>query len=170
MSKVKWTLVEKKLSEIHPHPENPRIIKGKGLDDLKKSVEKFGMAQPVVINTDGTILSGHARYYILLEQKAESVDCYVPDRTFTKEEEKEALVRFNKNIAGQWDTEALANFFDMGDLRDWGFQDHDFGNFSFGSEKEQGKLDEIEESAGGEGRLYTCPACNHKWTAEKKEK
>lgn len=166
MKKINWTLKNKKLSELIPHPSNPRIIKGKKFDDLKQSIQKFGMAQPIVLNTDNTILSGHARYYYLLEQKEETVDCYIPDKTFTKEEEKEAIIRFNKNIAGSWDFEILANEFEMNDLKDWGFEDHEFGQFDFGTKEQQGKLDEM---GGGESKVYHCPQCNFSWTPEKKK-
>lgn len=33
----------------------------KGLNDLIKSLELFGVAEPIVINRDDTIISGHAR-------------------------------------------------------------------------------------------------------------
>ena len=157
------------LSKLVPYAQNPRIIKGKKFDDLKKSLDKFGLAQPIVVNKDYTIISGHARCLALREMHGEThkVRCLVPNRVLTESEVKELNMRFNKNIAGEWDFEGLANWFGIDELKEWGFEDHEFGNFEFGEESEQGKLDEI---AGGESKMYTCPNCNHQWKAEKKKK
>ena len=37
-------------------------------DDLLVSLDKFSLADPILINTDGTIIGGHQRYYILKNQ------------------------------------------------------------------------------------------------------
>ena len=52
---MKWKTVKKRLTELHPYPDNPRIIKGKPFEDLKKSVDKFGLAEPLCVNTDPNI-------------------------------------------------------------------------------------------------------------------
>lgn len=140
MSKLKapkWQNERRSITTLKAYAHNPRIIKGKPFDDLKKSIETFGMVQPLVINTDGTIIGGHARFYYLQETKAEWVDCYVPDRKLTEKEVKELCVRLNKNVAGEFDFEILANFFEMDDLVDWGFEKQDFG------------VADVEEEEGG---------------------
>lgn len=144
MGKINWQLERRAIGTIKPYDKNPRIIKGKKLDDLKKSIEKFGLAEPLVINTDGTIIGGHARYYVLLDEKAEWVDCYVPDKKFTNKQVDELCIRLNKNIAGEWDFDILGNSFDLADLKDWGFDDADFGKFTFGEDNE--KDDEIPDT------------------------
>lgn len=122
-----WQLERRGIETIHPYEHNPRIIKGKPFEDLKKSIDSFGLAEPLIINTDGTIVGGHARYFYLKERGDEYVDCYVPDRTLTEKEVKELNVRLNKNVAGEWDFETLANYFDTADLQEWGFEAGDFG-------------------------------------------
>lgn len=129
MGKINWQLERRAIGTIKPYDKNPRIIKGKKLDDLKKSIEKFGLAEPLVINTDGTIIGGHARYYVLLDEKVEWVDCYVPEKKLTPAQVDELCIRLNKNIAGEWDFEILGNKFDLDDLKDWGFEDWEFGSF-----------------------------------------
>lgn len=142
MSKINWKVERRAIGTIKPYAKNPRIIKGKKLEDLKKSIEKFGLAEPLVINTDGTIIGGHARYYVLLDEKVEWVDCYIPDKKFTDKQVDELCIRLNKNIAGEWDFEILGNKFDLEDLKDWGFEDWEFGSF----EADTSKNKEVEAS------------------------
>lgn len=164
--KIKWSLERRAIKSLVPYEHNPRIIKGKKFEDLKKSIDKFGMAEPIIINTDSVIIGGHARFYALQSENVEWVDCYVPDRTLDEKEVKELNIRLNKNVAGEWDFEILANEFGMEDLKEWGFDDHEFGQFDFGTKEQQGKLDEM---GGGESKIYTCPNCNHSWKPEKKK-
>lgn len=65
MKKTTWTLVKRKISNLKLYEFNPRDITEKGLEDLKKSIDKFGLAKPIVINTDNIIIGGHARYLVL---------------------------------------------------------------------------------------------------------
>lgn len=63
--KITWHVETRKVADLKPHPDNPRIFTEKGMKDLKKSISSIGMAQPVNITQDGTILSGHARVLAL---------------------------------------------------------------------------------------------------------
>lgn len=123
----KWTLERRNIDTLTPYAHNPRIIKGKAFEGLKESIEAFGLVQPLVINTDGIIIGGHARFYYLKERGDEWVDCNVPDRTLTEKEVQECNIRLNKNVAGEFDFEVLANYFDTKDLEAWGFESSDFG-------------------------------------------
>ena len=79
-----------------------------------------------MINTDNTIIGGHARYYVLKQKGEIEAECYIPDRKLTKKEIDELNVRLNKNIAGEWDFNILANDFELEDLLEWGFEEKDF--------------------------------------------
>src|SRR3990167_1085583 len=99
---MNWHIKKRKLSDLKPYPDNPRIIKGKPFEDLKKSVDKFGLAEPLCVNTDLTIIGGHARYYALEAQGATELDCYMPERQLNDKEVQELNIRLNRNIAGEW--------------------------------------------------------------------
>lgn len=157
---IKWTPQNKLLSELKPYHKNPRIITGKKLDDLKKSLKKFGLADVITINTDGTIIGGHARYYSLVDAGETIAMCLVPDRELNEKEVEELNIRLNKNIAGDWDHEILANQFDMDELKQWGFEDYEFGGFDAGDEDDQGRLD---QTGGKDEKEITCPDCGHIW-------
>ena len=122
---MKWILVTKKLSELKPYEKNPRRITEKGLKDLKQSINKFGIAEPIVINTDNTIVGGHARYYAIKDNGIKEVDCYVPEKKLTEKQCEELNIRLNKNIAGEWDFDILSSDFELPELLEWGFENLD---------------------------------------------
>lgn len=120
--RITWKIEKRKLADLKPHPKNPRQFTEKGMKDLENSINSIGFMQPININQDGTILSGHARTLKLKEMGETEVDVYVPDRLLTPKQEEEVLVRANANTAGQWDFEILANEFDIDEINEWGLE------------------------------------------------
>jgi len=122
---MKITLI--KIDSLKPSLYNPRQITGKQYEDLKKSIDKFGMCKPIVININPerlyNVIGGHQRLQILREMGAEKVPTVSVN--LSEEDEKELNVRLNKN-GGQWDIDLLSNF-DVVDLKEWGFKDIELG-------------------------------------------
>ena len=110
---------EIEISKLKPATYNPRQITTKQYKDLKSSVEKFGLVDPIIVNKDMTIIGGHQRYKICKDLKHTEIDCVVLD--LSKEEERELNIRLNKNT-GEFDMDILANEFDIDELTDWGFK------------------------------------------------
>lgn len=123
-----WVTEKRVINDLIPYKSNPRILTEKQGEDLKKSLEKFNLVELPAINLDGTIIAGHQRLKILqlLGRGEEEIEVRVPNRNLSDSEFKEYLVRSNKNT-GEWDFEILANEFEESDLRNWGFEDSDFG-------------------------------------------
>jgi len=107
------------INKLKPATYNPRQISTKQYKDLKQSIEKFGLVDPIITNKDFTIIGGHQRYKICKELKHKQIDCVVLD--LSKEEERELNIRLNKNT-GEFDIDILANEFDIDNLVDWGFK------------------------------------------------
>jgi hypothetical protein len=156
--RIQWTPTIKKLSELKPYDKNPRIITELGLNQLGESFDEIGFAQPININTDGTILSGHARFKKLEIEGAQEVLCMLPDRTLTPKQEEAVIIRMNKNVAGQWDFDILANQFEMTDLVDWGFSELDFPKI-LEPEDYSDKNKEIDTENFGNDLQHQCPSC-----------
>lgn len=156
--RIQWYIKSKQLSDLKPYDKNPRIITEYGLNQLKESFDEIGFAQPININTDGTILSGHARFIQLQSEGQEFVDCYVPDRTLTPKQEEAVIIRMNKNVAGQWDFDILANQFEIEDLKEWGFSENDFPK-EIELEDYSEKNKEIDTENFGNDLQHTCPKC-----------
>jgi len=126
MSKpIEWKSVKRKVSELKPYHKNPRDITEQGLSELNRSISKFGLAEPIVISTENIIIGGHARWQTLKQLNVKECDCYLPNRKLTAKEIDELNIRLNKNIAGNWNFDILANEFEVDDLLDWGFTKKD---------------------------------------------
>ena len=111
--------IESKLiKDLKPATYNPRQISTKQYKDLKASVKKFGLVDPIIVNKDNTVVGGHQRLKICKELKHIEIDCVVLD--LSKEEERELNIRLNKNT-GEFDFDLLSNF-DIDELVDWGFK------------------------------------------------
>ncbi len=119
MEHITWKTQTVKISDLIPFDRNPRHFTEKGMKDLANSMDKFGLAQNIVINTDMTVIGGHARLVHLKKQGAAECQCNVPNRKLTDKEVEELCIRLNANTAGEWDWEGLANW-NVDDLEDWG--------------------------------------------------
>ena len=126
-NKIYWVTEKRKLKDLIEYKNNPRKLSEKQEEDLRESLEKFGLAEIPAINTDNTILAGHQRLKVLAAINKNSdieIDVRVPNRCLTEEESQEYLIRSNKNT-GEWDYDILKDMFDMEDLLEWGFDEDD---------------------------------------------
>tara|TARA_R100001086_G_scaffold249990_1_gene192322 strand:+ start:1642 stop:2370 length:729 start_codon:yes stop_codon:yes gene_type:complete len=117
-------IVKLKANKLKPATYNPRQISTKQYKDLKNSITKFGLVDPIIVNKDYTVIGGHQRLKVLNEMDLQDIPCVVLD--LSKDEEKELNVRLNKNT-GEFDIDILANEFDIDELVDWGFKHIDLG-------------------------------------------
>jgi ParB-like chromosome segregation protein Spo0J len=95
------------IDKLLPAEYNPRKDLQQGdaeYDKLKKSLETFGCVEPIVINSDMTVIGGHQRLKVLRELGYSDIDCVVVNLDKTKE--KALNVALNK-ISGEWDMPKL---------------------------------------------------------------
>lgn len=117
---MKWKIETRKIKDLHENPKNPRKLSKHQANHLQKSIEKFGLCEPIVINPDGAIIGGHQRLRTLKKMGNKEVEVYTPDRFFDEKEMDELTVRLNKNT-GDWDFDILANCYDPLQLVEYGF-------------------------------------------------
>jgi len=102
-----------KISAINPAAYNPRRDLKAGEPDyekLKKSIDSFGYVEPLVWNKQtGSLVGGHQRLKILIEQGYKEVEVSVVDLSLDKE--KALNLALNK-IRGDWDQDKLASLLD----------------------------------------------------------
>lgn len=96
------------VTKINPAVYNPRVDLKPGdaeYEKLKRSITEFGYIEPLVWNErTGTLVSGHQRFKILIEQGVQEVEVSVVDLPLTKE--KALNLALNK-IRGDWDEDKL---------------------------------------------------------------
>ncbi|MGN0695048.1 MAG: site-specific DNA-methyltransferase [Lentihominibacter sp.] len=71
---------------------------------IKRSLQEFGYVDPVIINSDNTIIGGHQRVTVLRDLGYKEIDVVVVDMDKTKE--KALNIALNK-ITGEWDFNKL---------------------------------------------------------------
>ncbi len=158
--KLTFSNTRRNLSELIPLEWNPRTLSEKQAKDLRRSLEKFDLAEVPVINLDNKIIAGHQRTRILYQlHGAIEIDVRIPSRQMTEEEVKEYNIRSNKN-SGDWDFDLLSSHFDQNDLIDWGFLAGDV----FLTLPEEKELKEPKESKKEE--IHVCPECGHEFGGE----
>ena len=78
MNKESKDMQKIKVSELREHPKNTFYfdnMSGEKWKEFLKSIETSGVIEPVIINQDKTIISGHQRYRACLELGIEEVLC-----------------------------------------------------------------------------------------------
>ena len=128
--------VNKLIKELVPADYNPRELKKDQFQQIKESIEKFGVVDPIIINSNpdrkNIIIGGHQRVKVAESLGFDKLPCVEIDLTL--EEEKELNVRLNKNT-GQWDWDLLANHFEQNELLEWGFNEIEVGSISIDPEE-----------------------------------
>ena len=97
------------ITVLKPAEYNPRKKLKPGDKEYKKikaSIEEFGFADPLVVNSDMTIIGGHQRLTVAVDLGYTEVPCAVVD--VDKDREKALNIALNK-ITGQWDDQLLAD-------------------------------------------------------------
>ena len=139
---------------------NPRQLTKDQFSQLKDSVKRFGLVDPIIVNTHkdrkNIVVGGHQRIKVADALKIDKIPCV--EVKLNLEKERELNIRLNKNL-GEWDYDNLANFFDMDDLKDWGFSDADLQLFDIEDVASDGLTDddevpEVEEAITQTGDLW----------------
>lgn len=144
--------VKKKLKDIHPYENNPRINDA-AAEDVAESIRQCSYIAPIIVDEKGVILAGHTRYKAL--QKLGYKDCEVIVISGLTEDQKKKY-RLYDNKTGElaeWDQKLLSQ-----ELSDVDFQGYDFG------QPEEFLTDE-ENTAPGPV-MKTCPCCGEVFEVE----
>ena len=117
-------IVNKKISDLIPAEYNPRTLSTDQREQISASLKRFGFVDPVIVNThadrENIIVGGHMRTRVAREELGLSeVPCVEVELTL--DQERELNIRLNKN-SGEWDFEALGNYFEIDELTEWGFE------------------------------------------------
>lgn len=116
-------IIKRKIKELIGAEYNPRKLTKVKEQELKDSLTKFGLVDPILINMnperENIIIGGHQRIKVWESMGHRTIECI--ELYITIEEEKELNIRLNKNT-GDWDFDILTEYFDSNDLVEYGFE------------------------------------------------
>ena len=159
MSTNKINIVYVPIQELKPAEYNPRKISKESMEQLKNSLQKFEVVDPLIVNNaenrKNIVIGGHMRLRAAKELDLTEIPVVyvtIPDL----EREKELNIRLNKNT-GEFDWNLLANFDEIF-LKDVGFNseeldeifpmDEDPEQFDLKKELEKLSIQKIEIQKG----------------------
>ena len=153
-----------KLKDITGNPANPRTIRDKAFQDLKRSIAQFPQMlekRPIAVIKDAgkwVAIGGNQRTKALIDlqrdiQEGDFADRYkaepeavalltgyfakgvpcVDCTDLTADQQRRFIIADNLPF-GEWDTDALANEWDVDDLQEWGMPDFVFGGADINSD------------------------------------
>jgi len=147
-------IINKKIDELIPYHNNPRINDG-AVDHVASSISEFGFKVPIVIDESNVIVTGHTRLKAAIKLGLKEVPC-ISANDLTSAQIKAFRLADNKtNEYAVWD-------FPLLDLELQELEEMDF-KYDFGFEHQfDGNIDDFFENAEGgesEPKTVTCPKC-----------
>lgn len=149
-------IILKKLDELIPYENNPRINDG-AVKYVAASIKEFGWKVPMVIDSNNVIVSGHTRFKAAQELGITEAPCIIAD-DLTEEQIKAFRLADNKvGEIAQWDMGKLElEMEELNlDMADFGFielADLDVDEFFEDAEPK-------EEAEPEEEKEVQCPHC-----------
>jgi DNA modification methylase len=118
-------LESRALSDIKAQPRNARVHPRKQIQQLARSIERFGFNAPILVDQDDTILAGHGRFEAARLLKLPEVPVIRLDHLSPLERRAYLLADNRIALSSSWDGELLAN--EIQALMDDGFEITDAG-------------------------------------------
>ena len=108
------TIVQVPIGDLRPDPFNPRRISDDELNALTRSIQQFGLVDPIIARLqDMSVIGGHQRLVAARRLGVETVPVVSLD--ITQDDARLLNVALNK-ISGSWDEELLARL--LAELQD----------------------------------------------------
>ena len=135
------TYVEK-IDKLIANELNPRTINRKAYESLKKSLKDFPemkQLREIVVDENLTILGGHQRIHALKELGYSDVTV---KQVFglTEKQKREFIIKDN-TASGEWDTDIIANQWDVEELENWGVPKFELGLIEPGPDAKEDDFD-----------------------------
>lgn len=143
--------IEMDLDKIIPYENNPRRNE-KAVEAVKNSIEEFGFKNPIIVDENNVIISGHTRRLAAIELGLKTVPVVIAsDLT---EEQVRAFRLADNRVASfsTWDEDKLKEEIaeiDKIDLSVFGF-----------------KEDKIRDVFRERSNVHVCPKCGYEWSDE----
>lgn len=138
MNTNEMNIVYRKVTEITPYENNPRINDA-SVDAVANSIEEFGFKVPIVIDKNNVIINGHTRLKAALKLGLTEVPTIMAD-DLTEEQVKAFRIADNKvGETSEWDISKLKKELD-------GIKDIDMTDFNIDFEEINAKFSQLTDS------------------------
>ena len=143
--------VEIELRKLIPYENNPRKNE-KAVDAVMQSIKQFGFKNPIIVDENMVIISGHTRRLAALKLSMDKVPVIIA-KDLTEEQVRAFRLADNRVASfSSWDEaklkEEIADINNI-DLSDFGFK--------------KDKIDDIFREKA-EIKTHICPKCGHEWS------
>jgi ParB-like chromosome segregation protein Spo0J len=152
------------LAELDHAPYNPRTITPEALAGLRRSIEEFGLVEPIVWNRrTGHVVGGHQRLKALQSMGERQTVVVVVDLDETREKALNLALN-NPAIAGEFTPDVLG----LVSLLETALPPDLFAELRY-DEIQVGKIEPPDVDGGGQDgpeaydgpKVATCPKCGH---------
>lgn len=153
---LEYKIVHKKIKDLVPYADNPRVISEEAKAGLGESIRSFGLVDPIVVNkTTGRVIGGHQRLRELAEAGVEETD--VLEGEMPEKDEIALNIALNsKFIQGEFEKSAIKIL--------------DRVHEELEEVSENTLLDKLREQLGGKKKDKEEPGDKEDGEKEKKEK
>ena len=146
-----------RLSEIKPYKKNAKKHDETQIKNVMKSIEEFGVVQPIVVDKNNTIIIGHCRYEAMKRLGYDELqEDWVKVVDLSEEEAEKLRLLDNKLNESEWDLDLLKDLVPSIDFSDFEI------DFNLPEEVEDINLDDFFEDAPPkekEPKKIQCPHC-----------
>jgi hypothetical protein len=151
-------MIKRKINEISPNADNPRVVKGSKFQKLVKSIKEFPemlLLRPIIVDENDIILGGNMRYLACKELRFREIPVKVATG-LSPDQKKEFIIKDNVGF-GEWDWDILANDWDEKEIKEWGLDvwqpEEDIDDLIESAEAEIKELSKLND-------YPLCPNCN----------
>lgn len=149
-------LVRKKVNDLLPYENNPRH-NDNAVDPVSESIVKYGYKVPIIIDNEGTVVTGHTRLKALQKLGIEEVDVILADDLNEEQVREFRLVDNKVSEFAKWDDikveEEMAKL--ENSLEEFGFislSDVDYDSF----------FEDVEQTEKKK-KTMVCPHCGEEF-------
>lgn len=158
---IQKELIRIKVEDLVPYERNPRKIPQEAVDDVRESYKQCGVIDPIEIDEENVILSGHTRRLAAIEEGIKEVDALRVTGLTEPQKRKYRLLANKTGEKSGWDYELL----------DWEIEDLDFEGYDFGFDISGGDMDfdDMFSDAGNhekKKKTVVCPHCGKEFELE----
>lgn len=151
-------IIEVPINQIKAADYNPRAMDAQPFENLQRSLDTFGMPQPIVVNKrNQTIVGGHQRWQAAKALAWEKVPVIYVDLD-EREERKFNVMLNSPKFQGVFDTDMLAEVLhdmEAEDLADLDYTEEEVETMQDGYVDHELDDDEVEDQRAPKAKSYT---------------